>query len=400
MHRSLVCYACGTETETDRIQRCQCGEPLWYRIDPTPFEWPTTVESMWAFESLLPTAAPSSGIARDAGGTPLHRLPAVDGGDARIYVKNEGLNPTGSFKDRGSAVGVTAALERGAGAIATVSHGNMAMSTAAAAAGTALDCYVFVPADIPEQRLVNIGQYDPTIVRVDGPYGELYERSLALAREFDVEFVNSDSPLRTAGQKTTGLEIARAFATDPDRPEMPDAIVLPVSSGGHASATWKGLWELVKAGAIETIPRLYFVQAAGCAPIARAFDSGAGAVTRLSSDETTETIAYSIANADPPSGTRALTVARETGGGVIAVDDDAIREARDRLAKDGGVSVESASATTLAGVEQLSAAGELAVDEHVVVVATGTGFKERRSNGESVRSDRVSIDDLEGVFSA
>lgn len=402
MTDALVCYRCGDRYPAAR-QRCDCGEPLWYSTNPieSHLSLDGVSRSMWAYAPWLPVDRPANGIAADIGGTPLHRLGAASGG-LTVYLKNEGLHPTGSFKDRGSAVGVTAIAHRGIEAIATVSHGNMAMSTAACAAGTQLDCYVFVPSDIPTERIEQIGQFGATIVRVGGPYGELYERSLDLESTHDVAFVNSDSPLRTAGQKTTGMEIASEFAARPELPSTPDAIVLPVSSGGHASATWKGLCELRDAGLIETVPRLYLVQAAACAPIARAYDRGESAVTALSPEEVGETIAYSIANADPPSGTRALFAARETEGAVLAVDDEEIRGAKTRLAREFGISVESSCATTLAAVDRLIETGELGTDDHVVLVGTGSGFKERTSGSASssgsIDPSDVSIAEIGSVF--
>ncbi|WP_138006822.1 threonine synthase [Halalkalirubrum salinum] len=399
MAEALVCYRCGNQYPAVR-QRCDCGEPLWYSTSPieSSLSLDGVSRSMWAYAPWLPVDRPVRGIAADVGGTPLHRLGAASGG-LTMYLKNEGLHPTGSFKDRGSAVGVTAVADRGTGAIATVSHGNMAMSTAACAAGTPLDCYVFVPSDIPTERIEQIGQFGATIVRVEGPYGELYERSLELESDHNVTFVNSDSPLRTAGQKTTGMEIASEFATRPGLPSASDAIVLPVSSGGHASATWKGLCELRDAGLIERIPRLYLVQAAACAPIARAYDRSEPTVTAFSPDEVGETIAYSIANADPPSGTRALTAARKTEGAVLAVNDEEIRDAKTRLAREFGISVESSCATTLAAVDRLTETGELGTDEHVVLVGTGSGFKELTAgSGGSTAPTDVSIDDIASVF--
>ncbi|ESP88457.1 pyridoxal-phosphate dependent enzyme [Candidatus Halobonum tyrrellensis] len=360
----LTCYACGARAESG--QRCDCGEPLWYETDPAGVAWPDAdAGGVWAFESLLPVGRPESGLATAAGGTPLVRAPTLDADGARVHVKLEGTNPTGSFKDRGSAVGVTAALAAGRERVGTVSHGNMAASMAANAAGTDLDCVVLVPADIPDERLARIGAYGPRVVRVEGDYGRLYHDSLDVA---GVEFVNSDSPLRVAGQKTTVLEVLAERA-----PDVPDAVVMPVSSGGHASAAWKALREAEAAGLVDDPPRLYLVQAAACAPVAAAFDRGDEEVVRLAPDEVGETVAYSIANPDPPSGTRALAAARATGGAVLAADDDDIGAARDWMAR-AGFRVEAASATPLAALGRLRDAGEIEAGEDVVLVATGAGY--------------------------
>jgi threonine synthase len=307
-----------------------------------------------------------------------------------VHVKHEGANSTGSFKDRGSAVGVAHAMAEGYDAVGTVSHGNMARSMAAHAASAGLDCLVLVPADIPTERLGLIARHDPTILRVEGEYGRLYEESLRVSRERGIPFINSDAPLRVAGQKTTALEIAEAFA-----PEVPDAVVMPVSSGGHASGVWKAFCELSAAGLVETPPRLYFVQTAACAPIAEAWDRGDETVTPV---EGGETVAYSIANADPPSGNRVLAAARETGGAVLAVDDDAILDARRALSRRAGLFVETSSATALAGARQLGERGEIEPDEDVVLVTTGTGFTERDVDEPAVDARTVSMASLDGAI--
>ncbi|PSQ10099.1 threonine synthase [Halobacteriales archaeon QS_5_70_15] len=383
----LTCYACGEAATLADGPRCDCGEPRWIDTDPTGGEWPATDDrSLWRYAGLLPGERPTD-LAAGAGGTPLVRAPRLDADvGARLHVKYEGGNPTGTFKDRGSAVGVTVAALNGYDAVGTVSHGNMARSMAAHAASAGLDCVVLVPADIPRSRLGLIARHDPTILRVDGEYGRLYEASIRLGAEHGVAFVNSDTPLRVAGQKTTGLEIAESFA-----PDVPDAVVMPVSSGGHASGVWKAFRELDAAGLVGSVPRLYFVQAAACAPIAEAWKRGDGTVSPVDGGET---VAYSIANADPPSGNRVLAAARETGGGALAVDDGAVIDARRALAERAGLFVESACATSLAGARTLAERGDLASDEDVVLVATGTGFTERDVDGTDAEAATVPLPGL------
>ena len=390
-HVARSCYACGRRTDADR-QRCDCGEPLWVDADVEGATWPpdSADPSVWRYAEFLPYDG-VAGLGGSAGGTPLVRAPGLDVRGVTVRVKYEGAAPTGSFKDRGSAVGVAHALETGARAVGTVSHGNMAMSTAAHAASVGLDCVVCVPDDIPEGRLGLIAQYDPTVVRVSGDYGRLYDRSLELGRVRDVAFVNSDAPMRVAGQKTTALEILEAF-----HPEVPDALVVPVSSGGHASGCWQALRELDELGALPTVPRLFFVQTAACAPIAEAYAAGDETVTAV---EGGETVAYSIANASPPSGNRALAAARDTGGGVVADDDDEILAARERLAREAGLCVEASSATSLAAVDRLREAGDLDAGDSVVAVATGSGFKEFDGAADA-RTVETDLDGLDETLAA
>jgi threonine synthase len=381
MQAPTVCYACGRTATLGDGKRCACGEPVWLDADPGSFDRPADDrQGAWRFTDLLPVSEPP-GVGGAAGGTPLVRAPTLDEyAGCRVHVKDEGENPTGSFKDRGSAVGVAYAVETGREWVGTVSHGNMARSVAAHAAASDLDCAVLVPGDIPEERLAPIARYDPTILRVAGDYGRLYYDALALGDRFGVEFVNSDTPLRVAGQKTVALEILDRF--DRRGGDPPDALVLPTSSGGLASATWKAIRDLRAAGRLADPPRLHLVQAAACDPIAAAYRAGADRVEPL--DSPGETVAYSIANPDPPSGNRALAAVRATGGAVVSVTDDAIRDAQRRLARDAGFAVEPASTVPLAGLRDLVDSEEVGADEAAVIVATGTGLAERPEADEDV----------------
>ena len=375
MTSRVECYDCGNTFAFPRA-RCPCGEPLWFETVHAP---EPGVGRLAHFADSLPVE-PRHGLAQAVGGTPLVRAPALDEyAGCRLSIKSETGNPTGSFKDRGSAVGVAWATREDR-PVGTVSHGNMAASMAAHAAAAGVDCTVLVPADISDGRLRRIAQYGPDVLRVDGDYGRLYRLSLEIGRDTGVAFVNSDTPLRVAGQKTVAFEILAE--------SEPDAIVLPVSSGGHASAVWKGLLELEAAGRLDRLPRLLLVQAAACDPIARAFRDGRD---RVDSVEPGETVAYSIANPDPPSGNRALAAVESTAGAVVSVDDEAILDARSRLARSAGMSVEPASATALAGLRKLGRTGSVSPDESVVLIATGTG---RTTDHGPVDVPTVPIDDL------
>ncbi|GAB7014153.1 threonine synthase [Halolamina salina] len=403
---SRVCWQCGSRTDDERRVRCDCGEPLWLDTDPesVPDSWPDRVESMWDVLPLLGVdrPEPSAGLPTAAGGTPLLRAESLDAEGVTVHVKHEGLNPTGSFKDRGTAFGVAAMRDRGEARIGTVSHGNMAESVAAHAAAAGMDCTVLVPADIADERLAAIARYDPRLVRVDGDYGRLYYEAIDAGREAGVRFLNSDAPWRVAGQATTALEVLAQFQREHENIDSdfsgagrqspaPDALVLPVSSGGHASGAWQAVRTLTAAGLLNSAPKLCFVQAAACAPIAEAFARGDEAVTPV---EGGETIAYSIANADPPSGTRALAAARATDGAVVAVDDDAIERAGERFAS-AGLAVEPASATTLAALSPLRESGVLDDGDTVALVATGRGFG--GADGEA-DADRVELSALGSLF--
>jgi threonine synthase len=229
-----------------------------------------------------------------------------------------------------------------------------------------------------------IAQHDPHLFRVRGDYGRLYHDTVE--RDLGAAFLNSDAPLRVAGQKTVAYEICEAFA-----PDAPDAIVLPVSSGGQASGVWKALRELDAAGLVSSVPRIYLAQAARCDPIARAYRRGE---SRVEPVEGEPTAAVSINNADPPSGNRALAAVAETGGSVVSVAEEAMIDETDRLAADAGVSVEPSCAVATAAVRELAAAGELDAADEVAAILTGSGYKYGPSDPDvsSVREvDRADV---------
>lgn len=391
MPTASQCYRCGERYEDATRVRCRCGEPVWFETDATGFSWEACrdYDGLWRYEPLLPIDRPR-GIARAAGGTPLVRSEGLDdAAGCRAYVKDEGEHPTGAYKDRGSAVAVPRSTAAGDGAVGTVSYGNMAMSTAAHAASLDRECVVLVPDSIPSGRLELIGQYEPTILRVDGDYGALYGDALALSEALPIAILVSDAPARISGYKTALFEICEAFA-----PDTPDAIVLPTSSGGFASGIWRGIRDLEAAGLLDEPPRLYLVQTAASDPLTRAFDAGAADPEPLAADAVGETIAHSIGNPDPPSGGRALAAVRDTDGEVVSVDDDAVRTAQRQFAVDGGFCVEPASAAALAGATRLSERGAIGADDDVVLVPTGTGFKELGTGGASVATERTSREGL------
>jgi threonine synthase len=386
----VICYNCGNEYALTERKRCECGEPLWVDLDMSMFRPDADAYGVGRYVDQLPINRPA-GVGTGAGGTPLVRTTALDEFvGCRLHVKDESENPTGSFKDRGSTVGVAHALAERRDHVGTVSHGNMAMSMSAHAAGTDAACVVLVPNHIPPTRLGLIAQYGPELVKVEGDYGRLYYEALEAGPALGVEFVSSDTPLRVEGQKTVAYEISEAFNG------APDGVVLPVSSGGHASAVWKGFRELEQAGAVSTIPPLYLVQAAACDPITQAYQAGNEDISPV---EPSETTAFSIANGSPPSGNRALTAARETGGAVVSVSEDEIRDATDRFACQAGLCVEPASATTLAGMRRLAGVDAVNDGDDVVAVVTGTGFKEFGGEVE-IDPPTVTVSDFERELGA
>ena len=373
----LVCTGCGQEVDGARWQaRCgACGEPLAVAA-PRGGRVRDDGPLLMRFADFLPAQAlglddPGSPVLTlGEGGTPLVPLDRVGRalGLPRLLAKVEGANPTGSFKDRGSVAGVQRARALGFRSVGTVSTGNMASSMAAYAARAGLRAVVLVPAQIPRAKLAPIAAYNPLLIGVEGDYGRLYHLSLQLGPELGIAFVNSDDPYRVEGQKTLALELWHQLKG------VPDAVVVPVSSGGHLAGLLKGFQELVALGLAKRLPRLAGVQAAGCAPIAAAFARGAQAPEPWGEPRT---IAKAIANPAPPSGRRLLRAAR-AGAPLhfIAVTDEEIMAAYWELARKEGIFAQPDAACALAGVRRLRQEGFLGTDDTVVAVLTGHGTKD------------------------
>jgi len=374
----LLCTACRQAVAGNLWQaRCpSCGEPL--AVEPPPGG--TVREGaplLLRFADFLPAQAlglrdPAAPVLTlGEGNTPLLSLETVGRrlGLSRLLVKVEGANPTGSFKDRGSVAGVQRARLLGFGRVGTVSTGNMASSMAAYGARAGMRAVVLVPAHIPRAKLAPIAAYDPLLIGVEGDYGRLYQLSLQLGPELGIAFVNSDDPYRVEGQKTLALELWQQLGR-----QVPDAVVLPVSAGGHMAGLLKGFQELHQLGLADRVPRLVGVQAAGCAPIATGYEHG--------SDEPApwgepRTIARAIANPSPPSGRRLLRAAR-AGAPLhfITVTDEEILAAYRELSREAGIFAQPDAAASLAGVRRLTETGYLLPNETVVAVLTGHGTKD------------------------
>lgn len=288
-----------------------------------------------------------------------------------LFAKNESLNPTFSFKDRGTVMAVQKAVSLGIERMGTVSTGNMASSTAAYGAKAGLKTFVLVKEDISTEKLLAAAIHNPVLISVKGDYGELFYRSFALGRKFNIYFANSVDPLRIEGYKVIGYEIFLQL-----HHRAPDFVLVPVSSGGHLIGLMRSFLDLEKQGYISSMPTFIGIQAEGCSPIAEAFSSGKTHVLRIFK---TKTIAHAISNPDPPGGNIVLKMIRESGGVILPVSDAEILNAQRILAEYEGLFCMPASATTLAGLLKLSAKMKLKPDAHIVLIITGGGMKAIKS---------------------
>lgn len=372
MYLKLACTGCTTSLPYGSLEsRCPaCGEPLEVR----GYQQPAIRTSAWPGPTLLERYAeflPSEGydprFSLGEGFTPLVDAPALAAelGVARLLLKNETMNPTWSFKDRGTLVGLSEALEFGCRALGVVSTGNMAASVAAYGARAGLPVLVLVGAETPVEKLAGIAVYAPSIVRVRGNYADLYDRSLKLASD-RLRFLNSDTPARVEGSKTIAYEICEQMCFEP-----PSCVIVPTSSGGNLRGIMKGFDEMGNVGLIQSRPRFVCAQAEGCAPICEAWERGINEVRPVSRPNT---VAHAIANPRPPSGNAALRRLRATDGGCVAVDDASMLQAQRRLAATG-VFGQPEAAVPLAAAALLARRGWWRSDETVVCVITGSGLK-------------------------
>jgi threonine synthase len=380
-----VCNACGNEmVETDPHPRCTaCGGLLEIHHRPptlTPTELLSrftdrrggspgaTASGVWRFrEIVLPSA--EEVVSYPEGNTPLLHRVALDhwSGVEHLLLKHEGLNPTGSFKDRGMTVGVTQARRIGASAVACASTGNTAASLAAYAAQAGLPALVLVPRDgVSTGKLTQALAYGARTLLVRGDFDDCLRLVEEASAQLGVYLLNSINPFRIEGQKTIVLELLQQLSW-----ESPDWIVFPAGNLGNTAAFGKALREARSWGLIERLPRLAAVQAAGAAPFARSFAEGFVERHRVKA----QTVATAIQIGNPASYDRAVVAMRETNGLVLSVTDAELLEAKAAIDA-AGVGCEPASAVSVAGLRQLVRAGEVRPGERVVAVLTGHILKD------------------------
>jgi threonine synthase len=375
----LRCRECARAYPAEALHACEwCFGPLEVAYDYEAIAASVSREriaagplSIWRYADLLP-ARPQGAVSLGGGFTPLVRADrlAAELGLGELWIKNDSLNPTGSFKDRVVSVALTKARELGFKIAACASTGNLANSVAAHAAHAGMRSVVFIPADLEPAKVVASAVFGGDLVAVDGNYDEVNRLCGELAGEYpEWAFVNVNVRAYYAeGSKTLGFEVAEQLGW-----QAPDHVVAPIGSGSQLTKIHKGLKELHAVGLLDEAPatRISGAQAAGCSPVATAFATGADAVRPVRPD----TIAKSIAIGDPADGPYALDVVRSTGGAIGSVTDDEIVEGIKLLARTEGIFTETAGGVTVAVLAQLAAQGVVRADEQVVAYVTGNGMK-------------------------
>ena len=335
----------------------------------------------WRYKALLPIVDESRVPPLAVGWTPLYDSPRIAEtlGIDQVWVKDDGANPTGSLKDRASALVLARALEAGMDIVSTASTGNAAAALAGLGASLPeIDTVIFVPATAPPAKVAQLLVYGAQVLLVDGSYDDAFELCLAVCDEQGWYSRNTGvNPFTTEGKKTVALEIAEQLGWN-----APDVVVVSVGDGSIISGVHKGFSDLMRLGWIEHMPRLIGVQAEGSAVLAGAFEAGLApqAVGRKRAD----TIADSIASELPRDRAKALRAVRSTGGAFVKVSDAAISAAIPKFAQLSGVFAEPAAAAGFAGLELAVRARIIQPEESVCLLSTGTGLKDIARARESV----------------
>ncbi|MDX6626636.1 MAG: threonine synthase [Solirubrobacterales bacterium] len=400
---SLKCKECGTVYELGANYVCEnCFGPLEVAYDYSGYEAVEVKrriqagsQGIWRYADFLPfEGRPNDPL--EPGLTPLvraDRLAERLGLDAELWIKNDAANPTHSFKDRVVAVAVAKAQELGFETVACASTGNLANAVAAHAAAAGLESYVFVPANLEEQKLLATGVYGTNLVGVNGNYDDVNRLCTQLAETRPWAFVNVNlRPYYAEGSKTLAYETAEQLSWT-----LPDRVVAPIASGSLFTKLGRGFQEWLDLGLVAGgQPVFNGAQADGCSPVATAFSEG----WDVCKPQRPETIAKSLAIGDPADGPYAIEHARKTGGGIDSVSDAEIRTAIKLLAETTGIFTETAGGVTVGVLRKLAERGEIGSGERVVVYITGEGLKTLDATRDTFRMHEIdpSLESFEAEF--
>ena len=371
----LVCINCQAEYSADEIlYRCpKCDHLLKvsYDLDAMTFtqqDWEKRPLSVWRYRELLPVRGEP--VTLQEGGTPLYHLRRIgeELGIKELYAKHEGINPTGSFKDRGMTVGVSMARQLGMTTVACASTGNTSASLAAYAAKAGMPAVVLLPAgNVALGKVAQALMHGAKVIAIRDNFDRALEMVHELCLSEGLYLLNSVNPYRLEGQKTIGFEVVDQLG------DVPDRLVLPVGNAGNISAVHKGLGELIELGFTDKMPMMTGIQAQGSRPVVDAIENN---LNPLINQKDPETIATAIRIGAPVNAAKALTAIRATGGTAEAVTDEEILAMQRDLARKEGIGVEPASAASVAGIKKLLEEGRIDRDERIVCVVTGHLLKD------------------------
>jgi threonine synthase len=375
---ALECRECHARYRVEPLTICEeCFGPLEpaYDLDALDgVDFRKHVEasdaSLWRYEALLPGGPGVERVDLGAGFTPLRRADRLAErlGLRTLWIKDDSINPSNSFKDRVVSVATTMARAFGFEAISCASTGNLANATAAHAAKAGMPCYVFVPEDLERAKILATETYGARVVAVKGDYDAVNRLCSEVAEALPWAFVNVNMrPFYAEGSKSLGFEVAEQLGW-----RLPDHVVVPIASGALMTKVHRAFRELATIGAVEETPyRISGAQPEGCSPVARAFAEGTDEVRPMKAN----TIARSLAIGSPADGAYAIHTARETGGEIDACTEAEVIDGIRLLAETEGVFTETAGGVTIAVLKRLAEKGAIRPDEETVALITGNGYK-------------------------
>ncbi len=375
--RGLKCRECGRSYPAEAIHVCEyCFGPLEVDYDYAAIRASISRESIaagprsiWRYRDLLPVDGEKV-IDIGSGYTPLVRAEnlARELGLRELYIKNDSVNPSYSFKDRPVSIASSRAIQLGFDTLACASTGNLACSVAAHAARAGLRACVFIPADLEQGKILGAAIYEPTLIAVDGNYDDVNRLCSEVADQYGWAFVNINlRPYYSEGSKTLAFEVAEQLGW-----RAPDHVVAPIASGSLFTKLWKGYNELYQVGLIDRVhTRMSAAQPLGCSPVYTAYIEGTESVRPVRPD----TIAKSLAIGNPADGYYCLKIIKESGGSCEAATNAEIVDGIKLLARTEGIFTETAGGVTVACLKKLAAAGKIRPDEVTVAYITGNGLK-------------------------
>jgi threonine synthase len=399
----LRCRECGTEYQLQATHVCEmCFGPLDVAYDYDAIRRVISRDrieagppSMWRYRDLLPVGPEAQLVTLGEGFTPLVKADRLGAelGLRNLYLKNDSMNPTNSFKDRVVSVAISWARAHGFETIGCASTGNLANAVAAYAARAGLECFVFMPNDLEEGKVVATAVFEPNLIAVRGNYDDVNRLCSQLLEELPWAFCNINiRPFYAEGSKTLTFETAEQLGW-----KLPDEIVVPIGSGCQFVRHRRAAQELIELGLVDDrseLPSLTAAQALGCAPAYNAWAAGTDRVAPVRPD----TIARSIAIGNPSDGTYVVRIARETGGVVEAVTEEEIVDAVRLLARTEGIFTEPAGGVTVGVLAKLAKAGRWNGDEVIVAYITGHGLKTADAVSDGIQGRRVEIDPTVSSF--
>ncbi|MBI2617339.1 threonine synthase [Candidatus Gottesmanbacteria bacterium] len=374
----LSCVACHKKTDelktTSRCLSCRGPLDVTYDYDElkkqvNAYILKNTPSKTLKYLDFYPLKTRDNLISLQEGGTPLHQARRLGEkiGIPKLFIKNEGLNPTGAFKDRGSFIEINKAKELGYSSVCVASTGNMAASVAAYSAQAGLSCFVFVPENTPRGKLAQSLSYGAKVIQVRGTYTEANTLAEKTAKTYGY-YLAGDYVFRSEGQKSLGFELAESTWE-----AIIDWVIVPVGMGTNLASIWKGFWEYYRLGFIEKLPKLIAVQAYGCHSIFQKTDKSEFFIKPVKNPKT---INSAIAVGNPLDGVKVIEALNRSHGMVVSVSDEETLAAQQELAHLEALYIEPSSATTIVALKKLLRDGTIQRDDRVVCVATGAGLKD------------------------